>query len=585
MTENSDVERHLLPVDSIKMMGEAVGVTNLNDDAAVKISEDLEYRLKEIIQDSGKFMRHCKRKKLICSDLDMGLKVKNVEALYGFDTAEYIPFRHASGGGKDLFYPDEQELGLLDLVNTTLPRLPSDVTVRAHWLSVEGVQPVIAENPPPITIQDQLNEATGSILPAANSDDTASHIKRISFDRKEKRKEDISTEWSKLKHLQAHALSTEQQIYFREITDACIGASDAKLQEALVSLSSDSGLYQLLPQFVSFVCEGIKFNIAQGKLIVLKHLVKVIGALLENSTLSLVNYLHIVTPSLLSALISKQLCSRPESEDHWSLRDSIGRIIGKICRKYSDTKNNIQPRIQKVLLRAVKSGHDQGLATHYGVMACLVEMGQDTIASLVVPHLKEEAALIRLVQGQPGKSAEHGAANKLQALLLRHCGPVLMATRPAGDTIAQYQSDYGSLGQLMFNQVKTLRQNRVGLQSMVTARVSSPTCKSPSVSMGKNKPPPLSFSSSLRANIGSKTQSPGTSSTPTLAAALQLVSRAAMSNPATPTTATPSLSASLLSVISSPGAHAVLTEHLTAALSGAGNGNGSSSANQSSNKS
>lgn len=51
MTENMEVDderptRHLLAVDSVKIMGESVGITNLNDDAAVCLSEDLEYRLK-----------------------------------------------------------------------------------------------------------------------------------------------------------------------------------------------------------------------------------------------------------------------------------------------------------------------------------------------------------------------------------------------------------------------------------------------------------------------------------------------------------------------------------------------------------
>lgn len=575
------MDRHLLPIDSIKVMGEAVGVSNLNDDAAVRLSEDLEYRLKEVIQDSMKFMRHTKRKRLGCSDIDMALKVKNIEPLYGLDTPEYVPFRHTSGGGKDLFYPEEQDMGLLDLVSAALPRLPCDVTVRAHWLSVEGVQPVVPENPPPKTHEEQLNEATGSNLPLTNSGDPASHLKRISFDRREKKKEEIGTEWSKLKHLQAHALSTEQQLYYREITDACIGiASEAKWQEALNSLSSDPGIYQLLPQFTNFINEGIRVNISHRKLMVLKHLVKMIAALLENPSLSLEKYLHEVIPSLVSALISRQLCLRPESEDHWSLRENTGKILGQICKKYSSPINNVQSRIQRVLLQTLKSSHDQDqmIAVHYGVMSCLAEMGQDTITSLVIPHLKEEAALISLAQGQQGKFAKHAAANKYHTLLLRHCAPVLMATRQASDTLAQYQSDFGSLGQALFNQVKTLRQNRVGLQ---TIRIFTPATKSP-VTM-KNKPPPLSLSLSssqiqaLRANSTSKLQSPGgtPSSTPTLTAALQLVSQAAKSNPATPTAATPSgssLSASLLSaVMSSPGAHAALTEHLTAALSGTGN--------------
>ena len=35
---------HLLPAESIKMMGESVGVSNLSEDAAMRLSEDLEFR-------------------------------------------------------------------------------------------------------------------------------------------------------------------------------------------------------------------------------------------------------------------------------------------------------------------------------------------------------------------------------------------------------------------------------------------------------------------------------------------------------------------------------------------------------------
>jgi len=222
--------RHLLPPDSIKIMGESVGVGNINDDGAVKLSEDLEYRLKEVIQEAIKFMYHSKRQKLTCADIDRALNVKNVEPLYGFDTMEYVPFRHTSGGGKDLYYPDEKEVELLDLVGAPLPKIPSDVTIRAHWLAVDGVQPVVPENPPPSTVDEQQNEATGFSLPSISSTEPASHLKRILYDKKgAKRDENMSNEWIKLKPLQAHSLSLEQQLYYKEITDACVGmGSDAK---------------------------------------------------------------------------------------------------------------------------------------------------------------------------------------------------------------------------------------------------------------------------------------------------------------------------------------------------------------------
>lgn len=69
----------MLYVDSVKAMAESVGISNLQDDAAKELAEDVTYRLKCIIQDALKFMELGRRQKLNTQDIDHSLKVRNIE--------------------------------------------------------------------------------------------------------------------------------------------------------------------------------------------------------------------------------------------------------------------------------------------------------------------------------------------------------------------------------------------------------------------------------------------------------------------------------------------------------------------------
>ena len=51
-----------------------------------------------------------------------------------------------------------------------------------------------------------------------------------------------------VKQLATHELSVEQQLYYKEITEACVGSDETKRQEALTSLACDPGLHQMLPR-------------------------------------------------------------------------------------------------------------------------------------------------------------------------------------------------------------------------------------------------------------------------------------------------------------------------------------------------
>ena len=476
MEDNDEkISRNHLSVESVRMMAESVGISGLNEEIVHLLNADMEFRLKEVVQDAIKFTRCAKRRKMLPSDVDSALRSKNIEPLYGFDCAEYVPFKHTSGGGKELFFQEEQELDLAELISAPLPRVSVEPTLRAHWLAVNGVQPTIPYNPTPTSLDKQQKE---SLYHELNLDDGF-------------KGEGHSHDLPRLKQVQVtHSLSLEQQLYYKEMTEACIGGSDTKRQEALVNLSTDTGLYQLLPYFSNFIAEGIKVNISQRKLNMLKFLMKMAKALADNSNIYLEKCLHELVPSILSCLLGKQLCMRPEAEDHWSVRDFAAKIVAIFCKKFSNPSNNLQTRVIRIYSKALLDT-TKGLSVHYGAVMGLVELGQDAVTSVVIPKLKWEAQLIKLVQkNDTNNMLEQLAANRLQTLLQKHCPRSLMLIRKPTDTVEQYQNDYGHLGQALFNQV---RQARLQVQqSQIRTLTATTTVTKPATT----KPPPLQSISS-----------------------------------------------------------------------------------------
>lgn len=476
MEESDDsISKNHLSVESIRMMAESVGISGLNEEIVHLLNADMEFRLKEIVQDAVKFTTHAKRRKMIPSDIDCALRVKNIEPLYGFDCTEYVPFKHTSGGGKELFFQEEQELDLAEIISAPLPRVSVEPTLRAHWLAVNGVQPATPYNPTPISLEEQQKESLHHQLSYGNLDDGF-------------KGDGSSQDWPKLKQVQVtHSLSLEQQLYYKEMTEACIGGSDTKRQEALVNLSTDTGLYQLLPYFSNFIAEGIKVNISQRKLNMLKFLMKMAKALADNSNIYLEKCLHELVPAILSCLLGKQLCMRPEAEDHWSVRDFAAKIVAIFCKKFSNPSNSLQTRVIRIYSKALLDT-TKGLSIHYGAVMGLVELGQDAVTSVVIPKLKWESQLIKLVQkNDTNNMLEQLAASRLQTLLQKHCPRSLMLTRKPTDTIEQYQNDYGHLGAVLFNQVKQARLQAQQQQSQIrTLAATATVAKSVTA-----KPPPL----------------------------------------------------------------------------------------------
>ncbi|CAH2068795.1 unnamed protein product, partial [Iphiclides podalirius] len=466
-----------ITVDSIKVIAESVGIASLGDDAAKELADDVSYRLKIIVQDAMKFMHHSKRQKLSITDVDHALKIKNIECQYGFIQPDSLPFRFASGGGRELHFVEEKEIDLSEILSAPPPKIPLDVSVRAHWLSVDGVQPAVPENPPPLSKEAQKLESVDPITKLSKPNNKDSAGKPVCG----KAARLKASESVHVKQLATHELSVEQQLYYKEITEACVGSDEGRRAEALQSLACDPGLHEMLPRMCTFISEGVKVNVVQNNLALLIYLMRMVKALLDNQSLYLEKYLHELIPSVSTCIVSRQLCLRPEMDNHWALRDFAARLMAQICKTFNTSTNNLQTRVTRLFAKALqcpsqtnnetgngpsmvttmKESEKTPLASLYGAVQGLAELGSEVVKVFILPRVRWLGERVEgALSGLGG--ADRLAAGNLKHQLLKVLAPVVRQLRQPPDVPDEYKRDYGYLGPSLQQMVSKLRTSPAG---------------------------------------------------------------------------------------------------------------------------
>lgn len=241
--------------ETIQVIAQTIGIENLDDGIADFVGIHVTYSVRQIIQDSLKFLNHSARRCLSTEDIDRALALRGLNPLYGFHAPTHLSFRQAPGM-HDLFFLENAEVKFEDILNVTLPPPPADPTFTVHWLAVEGIQPAIPQNP-------SIESTDGQIQKAASFSGTKKNLRELAGGMLEGQSEE-SEDRVKVKPLVKHLLSREQQMYFEHVKLAITRVEEADqrlLRAALSSLATDAGLHQLLPYFSQFITDEVNNNL------------------------------------------------------------------------------------------------------------------------------------------------------------------------------------------------------------------------------------------------------------------------------------------------------------------------------------
>ncbi|KAI9293720.1 TAF-domain-containing protein [Neoconidiobolus thromboides FSU 785] len=359
----------IYPVEAIEETASSIGINSLSESSISTLANDVEFRIKQTIQEATKFMKHGRRTTITIEDINHALRLKNEEPIYGFNTEYRAEFGKLKYGKNEIFYLNEQAIDLEKFIASPLPDLPEDSYLAADWLSVEGV---------PIKIKNHLNQyvVNNTDENATNNDKEKDVNNRKIIDKDLEQRPEI-----------VYILTQEQKDRFKEIADVLISGNLECLNTAYNALNRDPRALPLLPYIIKYI--NLTISKHMGAITILNSLLNALDKIISNPFFTCTPYLDPISMTCMLCLFKKKIGKNEVNGLlHWDIRKQACELIKKIFVKIEYRLPNLKKRLLTTLAKAIMDPKNP-LSFVYGGIIGIKALGLLYFDDMITPYISE----------------------------------------------------------------------------------------------------------------------------------------------------------------------------------------------------
>ncbi|KAI2465180.1 TAF-domain-containing protein [Annulohypoxylon bovei var. microspora] len=386
-------QRPLWNQDTVRDVAESVGASKISDDGLRTLTQDTEYRMGQVIVESLRGMRYSTRDNLSVQDTSGALRLLDVEPMFGYDTSRPLKYGEANLGSQALYYVEDEEVELEKMINAPLPKIPKDMFFTGHYLATDGVLTICPENLSPAELRshDLLPKGSGAnpALAALSGQDDPVFVPAVK-----------------------HAVSQELVLYFQKIQAAIMDDSaDIEVERlraaAVESVSTEPGIHQLLPYFVSFIANQVTHHL--DDVFILRQMMELTYALLRNEHLFTDPYASPLQYTTITCLLHRKVATHDfqATNEQYQLREFAASVAGKITAKFSRTNKLLRPMFVRTCVRSLLNpqlpspvwfGAISGIgacANHDGIKLFLIQNLKEFEKGMLIPLQHKDTEISR----------------------------------------------------------------------------------------------------------------------------------------------------------------------------------------------